>query len=280
VLDVAQASAEVKVAAAGRVADRGGAYIEEEVEMKWIVCALCALALPACRKQDPEPAQPSALPVASSAALPVSSTAPAPEAVAPAKTEGARSWSFDGDTPGEAPRGFSFARTGEGREPRFVIEASGDAPSKPNVLVQRDADPTDFRFPMAVVEGASFTDVDLSVSCKAVSGKVDRACGLVWRYQDADNYYVTRANALEGNVRIYYVKAGKRVQLESWRGEVPTGAWVKLRVEAKGDHFVVSFGGAKILDVKDSTFSGAGKVGVWTKADSVTEFDDLSARPL
>jgi hypothetical protein len=158
-----------------------------------------------------------------------------------------------------------------------VVQAAADAPSKGNVLAQLDADGTDHRFPVAVVDGTSFKDVKLSVSCKPVSGAVDQACGLVWRYKDANNYYLTRANALEDNVRLYHVKDGNRVQLASWGGKVASKTWHKLAVEARGDRFVVTFDGKQILDARDATFADAGKVGVWTKADSVTQFDDLTA---
>jgi hypothetical protein len=148
------------------------------------------------------------------------------------------------------------------------------------VLAQVDADSTDYRFPVAVADGPSFKDVKAQVSCKPVSGKVDQGCGLIWRYRDANNYYLTRANALENNVRLYYVKDGRRVQIASWSGKVASGQWHKVAVDARGDRFEISFDDKKILDAKDATLGEAGKVGVWTKADSVIWFDDLSATAL
>jgi hypothetical protein len=102
----------------------------------------------------------------------------------------------------------------------------------------------------------------------------------VFRFRDADNYYVTRANALENNVRLYHVVKGDRQQFAGWNGDVKSGVWHSLRADAKGDHFEVYFDDAKIIDARDTTFAEAGKVGVWTKADSVTYFDDLVASPL
>jgi hypothetical protein len=189
-------------------------------------------------------------------------------------------WSFDSDKTDAPPAGFSFGRTGSGREGRWVVVAAADAPSKPNVLAQLDADSTDYRFPVAVVDDSSFEDVKLSVACKPVSGSVDQGCGLVWRFKDADNYYLTRANALEDNVRLYTVKGGRRIQFAGWDGKVASKVWHKLQVEARGDRFQVSFDDKKVMDAKDSTFAAAGKVGVWTKADSVIQFDDLTASPL
>lgn len=185
-------------------------------------------------------------------------------------------WTFDDGKPDAQPPAFGFARTGSGAVGKWVIKAVGDAPSGKHVLAQIDADKTSNRFPIAVADAPALADLALSVKCKPVSGKVDQACGLVLRYQDANNYYVTRANPLEGNIRFYYVKDGTRRELASWSGKVTANAWHDYRVEAKGDRFVVTFDGTKVLDVKDATFAKPGKVGLWTKADSVTYFDDLA----
>jgi hypothetical protein len=188
-------------------------------------------------------------------------------------------WSFDADKAEAAPPSFAFGRTGEGAIGKWIVKALKDAPSGGNVLAQVDTDKTDYRFPVAVADKPVLADLALSVKCKPVSGTVDQACGLVFRYQDPNNYYVARANALENNVRFYHVKQGKRQQVASWSGKVASGAWHDLKVEAKGDHVVVTFDGKQALDAKDKTFTGAGKVGVWTKADSVTYFDDLTVEP-
>jgi hypothetical protein len=148
------------------------------------------------------------------------------------------------------------------------------------VLVQTDPDTTDYRFPVAWVKDLSLRDVDVRVRCRPVSGKVDEACGLIFRVTDADNYYLTRANALESNVRLYFVKGGRREQIASFSGAVGAGKWHELRATAQGDHFEVYWDGTKVLDQHDKTFGSAGSVGVWTKADSITEFDDLSAKSL
>jgi len=201
-------------------------------------------------------------------------------AVLVATAASAETWNFDPGPVNAPPPGFSFSRTGKGKPGRWVVQAEKDAPSAGNVLAQLDTDTTDYRFPVAVADEPKLGDVSLSVRCKPVSGRVDQACGLVFRYQDEDNYYLTRANALEDNVNLYYVKDGRRRQITGWRGKVTSGTWHQLSVEARGDHFVVTFDGNKVMDAQDSTFSQPGKVGVWTKADSVTYFDDLSAAPL
>ena len=189
-------------------------------------------------------------------------------------------WDFEADPEGQSPLGFSFGRTGSGRLGQWVIKAVADAPSGKHVLAQMDGDKTDFRFPVAVVGDVSLSSFRFSVRCKPVSGEVDQACGLVFRYQDENNYYVTRANALEGNVRLYKVTNGRRQQFASWSGSVESGVWHEYRVEAQGDHFQVFWDGESVIDAQDATFPGTGRVGVWTKADSVTYFDDLSVEPL
>ncbi len=186
-----------------------------------------------------------------------------------------RRWDFEESREGSAPSGFSFARTGSGRLGQWLINMQPDATSGTHVLAQVDPDPTDFRFPMAVADEPLLADLRFSVRCKPVSGNVDQACGLVLRYQDEHNYYVTRANALEQNVRLYKVVKGQRQQFASWNGSVTGGTWHELGVEAKGDHFTVSWNGQRVIDAHDQTFSRPGKVGLWTKADSITYFDDL-----
>ncbi|WP_394846841.1 DUF1080 domain-containing protein [Pendulispora brunnea] len=188
--------------------------------------------------------------------------------------------SFDQDSVSAAPQGFTFGRTGQGKPGRWIVRAEPDAPSKPNVLAQVDTDNTDYRFPVAVANEPSPKDVRVRVRCKPVSGKVDQACGLVFRYQDENNYVLTRANALENNVRLYVVKNGSRKQIATWSGTVKNGAWHDFQVEARGDHIEVKWDGTKVLDHHDGTFLDAGRAGVWTKADSVTYFDDLSVEAL
>jgi len=187
---------------------------------------------------------------------------------------------FESDRVGQAPQGFIFERTGEGRKGRWLVQSVPDAPSGKNVLTQVGDDPTDYRFPIAVASQPTVKDAQVMVRCKPIAGKIDQACGLVFRYQDAANYYVARANALEDNVNLYRVTSGHRQQIAGWRGKVSGKAWHTLRADASGDHFEIYWDGKKVLDAHDGTFSQAGKVGLWTKADSLTSFDDLQILPL
>ena len=192
---------------------------------------------------------------------------------------------FDDQKAGDPPRGFSCALTGQGRPGVWRVVRDETTGSRPNVLAQTDQDPTSYRFPVCVLDAVTATDVDVSVRFKPISGAKDQAAGLVWRYRDADNYYVVRANALEDNVVLYKVERGKRTDLDpkgsglfayGKKVDIPSGAWSTLRVVARGILFAVSVNDQQLFEVEDSTFSGPGRVGVWTKADSVTHFDDLS----
>jgi hypothetical protein len=192
-----------------------------------------------------------------------------------------RTVDFNQDTIDQPPKGFEFGHTaGVGRPGKWIVQAEGSN----KFLAQTDADSTRSRFPVAVLSDVSAADVDLSVRFKPVSGRVDQAAGLVWRYQDENNYYIVRANALEDNVVLYKVQNGRRTDLPlkgagrtyGKKSEVPAGQWSTLRVVASGPSYEVYLNGTKLYEVEDTTFRQAGKVGVWTKADSVTQFDDLT----
>jgi hypothetical protein len=192
-----------------------------------------------------------------------------------------RTVDFTQDALDQPPKGFEFGHTaGVGKPGKWVVQADGTN----RVLGQTDADSTRSRFPVAVLSDVAAADVDLSVRFKPISGRVDQAAGLVWRYHNQDNYYIVRANALEDNVVLYKVQNGKRTDLPvkgegrtyGKKAEVPAGQWSTLRIVAKGPLFEVYFNGSKLYEVEDKTFSNRGKVGVWTKADSVTQFDDLT----
>ena len=188
---------------------------------------------------------------------------------------------FTQDAIGQPPAGFVFGHTaGTGKPGTWLVQSDGAN----QVLAQVDADATRSRFPLAVLSDVTAADLDLFVRFKPVSGRVDQAAGLVWRYQDQDNYYVVRANALEDNIVLYKVEGGTRTDLPvkgqgrtyGAKRDVPAGQWSTLRVVAEGRRFEVYFNGASLYEVEDATFSKPGRVGVWTKADSITQFDDLT----
>src|ERR1035437_9536398 len=178
---------------------------------------------------------------------------------------------FDDATLGAAPPGWTGTKTGKG-EAKWTIEKDDTAPSKPNVLKQSG----EATYPVCLKNDTTLKDGFVEVKFKPVAGKEDQAGGVIWRAKDADNYYIAGANALEDNVTIYHTIKGSRVAFKNVNHKVKPGAWHTLRVEFQGHHFTVTLDGEKVIEATDDSFSEAGKVGVWTKADSVTLFDDFS----
>ena len=182
---------------------------------------------------------------------------------------------FDTVEVGKLPADFSTALTGGGPV-MWVVKEEPAAPSGEKVLAQTSTDTTDSRFPLCIYDKITARDVEVAVRFKAVSGKVDQAAGLVARFQDKDNYYIVRANALEDNVRLYRVVGGDRKQFAGKNVKVSASEWHTLKLAVKGNHLTVFFDDAQLLEADDDTFAQPGKVGLWTKADSVTYFDDLT----
>lgn len=178
---------------------------------------------------------------------------------------------FDADPVGAAPSGWTAGVTGRGAS-RWTVEADTGAPSKPNVLKQSGRGD----FPWCVKTDASFTDGYAEVKFKSVSGGEDQAGGVIWRWRDGDNYYVARANALEDNVSLYYTQNGRRITIKYVDAPVAKNQWHTLRVEFAGKRIRVALDGKTYIEVDDDHIAGPGRVGVWTKADSVTLFDDFS----
>ena len=179
---------------------------------------------------------------------------------------------------GTLPTGFSTAVTGGGGPAAWTVVEDSTAPSGGKVLAQMSTDKTSARFPLCVYGPLTAKDVQVSVQFKPASGTVDQAAGLVVRFRDKDNYYIVRANALEDNVRLYRVERGKRTQFAGVNIKVPPRQWQTLMLEVQDTHFRVFLNGALLFEANDTTFQDAGKVGLWTKADSVTYFDDLSIK--
>jgi hypothetical protein len=200
--------------------------------------------------------------------------------VALAITSGkAQTISFGDATPGKLPQEFDVGLTGGGPPPRWEVVPDPTA-ADGKALAQLSADQTDLRFPLAIHRSIPPADIEVSTRFKAISGKVDQAGGLAVRLKDQNNYYVTRANGLEDNVRFYRVVNGRRQQLASASVKVAAGEWHTLTLRADGDRFTVSFDGKQLLSYRESTFAVPGKVALWTKADSVTRFESLVVKPL
>jgi hypothetical protein len=185
------------------------------------------------------------------------------------------SFNFDSDTVDKPPAGFTSYATGGGPPGKWLVKQMADAPSGKHVVEQTDADPTDYRFPVLIADKGEYGDLDLSVKGKALSGKVDQGIGLVFRFRDPKSYYIVRANALENNFRLYRMVNGRRLQFANANVKVTSGQWHTLRAVAKGDHIVCYYDGKPLIDAHDKTYT-TGKIGLWTKADSVIAFDDLT----
>jgi 3-keto-disaccharide hydrolase len=183
---------------------------------------------------------------------------------------------FQDDAVSAAPRGWLLTMTGKGT-PKWTVEKDEDR----GTVLKQSGKAT---FPLALKEGTKVRDGFVEVKFKPISGSEDRAGGIVWRAKDANNYYVVRANALEDNVVLYKTVNGARSSLDlvgkkggyGVKTPVPANQWHTLRVEFEGSRFNVIFNGKPLFAVEDATFSDAGMVGLWTKADSVTIFDGLT----
>ena len=186
---------------------------------------------------------------------------------------------FNDGAVGEPPKGWILSKTGKG-EPRWTIEAEATAPSKALILKQSGT----ATYPVALKTGSTIRDGFVEAKFKALAGSEDRAAGLAWRATDADNYYVVRANALEDNVVLYKTVKGVRSPLDivgrkggyGVKVPVPANQWHTLRVEFSGIRFKVIYNGQAVFEVEDATFKEPGMIGLWTKADSVTAFDEIS----
>lgn len=185
-------------------------------------------------------------------------------------------WNFDKDEAGKPPPGWRVAETkGSGKTGKWTVVADDTAPSRPNVLkLETQAD--DSTFNLLIAEKTSFADLDLRIRIKAVSGNEDQGGGLIWRAKDENNYYVCRINPLEENFRVYKVVDGKRSQIQSEKIETKTGQWYEVRAVMSGDHIECFVDGKPYLHAHDDTFKEAGMVGLWTKADASSVFDNIA----
>ena len=189
---------------------------------------------------------------------------------------------FEGDATGAAPMGWTATKTGKGN-PVWTVEQDPTAPSKRGVVRQSGQ----ATYPLLLKDGSNIRDGFIEMKFKAVSGSRDRAAGVIWRARDADNYYVARANALEDNVVLYKTVGGVRSHLDivGRKGgygvatKVPANTWLGLRVEFNASRFRVIYNVQRLFEVEDSTLPDAGMIGLWTKADSVTLFDEIVYGP-
>jgi hypothetical protein len=202
-------------------------------------------------------------------------------ATAPGASDRGVAFRFGKDDLGKLPAGWKAERTGKGEGSVWKVTADVTAPSGAGLVLTQTAESPNAVFNLCVADAPRRRDLELRVAFKALRGKLDQGGGLVWRYQDADNYYIARMNPLEDNFRVYKVVAGRRTQLGTKEGlKVPAGEWHRITVKHVGDRIECLLDGTKHLEATDTTFPNAGKVGLWTKADAQTSFDDLTVTDL
>jgi hypothetical protein len=198
-----------------------------------------------------------------------------------AKEEKMRIIRFGKDDVGKLPAGWKNAKTNAGEGSDWRVTTDATAPSKSGLVISQTAKGPRPLFNLCVAPDTRYKDVEISVAFKALKGEIDQGGGVFWRYQDANNYYTARFNPLEGNYRVYKVIDGKRVQLETKEDlKGKAGEWHTLKVRHAGDKIECWYDGKKELEAKDSAIAKAGAIGLWTKADAVTSFDDLRATKL
>jgi len=188
--------------------------------------------------------------------------------------------SFDDISPGGLPEGWRVdATNSRGPLPTWKVVTDTTAPSGDRVLAMYSPNHRfGGTFNLCWTDGVSFLDGEIEVRFKAVKGVVDRGGGVIWRAKDGENYYIARFNPLENNFRIYYVRDGARKMLAGARVALPSGKWHTLKIVQRGNKFEGYLNGRKLLEGTDDLFTEPGGVGLWTKADAVTYFDDFSVK--
>jgi hypothetical protein len=185
-------------------------------------------------------------------------------------------WNFDRDQPGTLPSDFSIGTLFDGRSAGdWQVLSTDRAKSPPHVLGQLQRKGAEHAYKTLLINSLRGSNLDLQVSFLAIEGKADMGGGLIWRAADDRNYYLTRANPLEQNIRIYRVAKGVRQMIQNFDQIIDVRSWHTLRVVMKGCRVQVLFDEKQIFELCDETFK-EGKIGLWTKSDAVTYFDDLT----
>jgi hypothetical protein len=189
---------------------------------------------------------------------------------------GSTKWGFDKVAPGRLPGGWKVAETNsKGKPATWQVVRDPNAPSAPNVLALAKTENTRSTYNLLLGGRTRYQNLELEVKVEAVSGKEDQGGGPLWRAADPNNYYITRWNPLENNLRLYHVQAAKRTQIANADITTDPKAWHTLKVTHIGNKIAVAFDGKTLIEKEDATFPGPGMIGLWTKADAATAFDDL-----
>jgi len=185
-------------------------------------------------------------------------------------------WTFDKEQLGGIPGNWKVAETaGTGKTATWKIITDQSSPGKPQAVAVVESKNSGHTFNLLIAERTKFKDIEIEVKVKAVGGKEDQGGGPIWRAKDADNYYICRWNPLEKNFRVYVVKNGKRKQLGSAKVDADNSAWHEIEIKHNGTKIAAEFDDKKLIVLEDDTFQDAGMVGLWTKADATTAFDNF-----
>ncbi len=193
----------------------------------------------------------------------------------PALGQEKKQFQFSKEAAGKVPDGWKVTQTNKGKGSEWKVVADPTAPSKTGFVLAQIAESPTAVFNLCIAEKTRFQDVEIRADFKAVKGDIDQGGGLVWRFKDAKNYYIARVNPLEDNFRVYKVVNGKRIQLDSVKVKVPAGKWHHIKIKQIGDKIECFLDGKKMMTVNDDTFTETGAVGLWTKADAQTYFDNI-----
>ena len=179
------------------------------------------------------------------------------------------------------PEGWKIENTNlKGQLPTWKVIKNNSAPSREKVLALTNTKQSSGdSFNLCWTKNISLLDGEVEVELKSVKGEEDQGGGVIWRVLDKNNYYIARYNPLEDNYRIYYVKNGKRQRIKNADIKLPRGKWDKLKIIQRGNIFECYLNDKKLFEGTDDTFTKAGGVGLWTKADAVTSFDNFTITP-
>lgn len=229
------------------------------------ICALCLVLIPACSKHGKSRV--------------IYPSTPPSEQVFIGPAVRVQTWDFDKSPAGKLPQAWRVAETkSTGKPAGWAVAADPTAPSQPNALAITRTQNTGGTFNLAIAENTLYKDLDLSVKIKPITGKEDQGGGPIWRCKDADNYYICRWNPLETNFRLYRVIGGKRQQIASKDTDAKADAWHTIRITMTGNQIACYLDDQQLLESEDDNIADAGMIGLWTKADAASAFDDLSVR--
>lgn len=188
-------------------------------------------------------------------------------------------WTFENSAVGSVPKGWKALETaGKGKPAIWKVIEDEKAPSGKRILALTSTNNSGRTYNLLMAERSNYKNLKIKMKIKAIAGEEDQGGGPIWRAKDRNNYYIARWNPLEDNYRVYYVKNGNRKQLASAKVKIDPKAWHEIKIEHVGNKIKAMLNGKKILEVKDDTFMEAGMVGLWTKADAATAFDDIKVK--